>query len=74
MVSERAIRAGWEAERANIEKRMREEMKFNPKAIHKACDNFIDSMVFARIPCTTLKAIACACEIHQHEHLARTTP
>lgn len=62
-LSESVIRAGWEA--------MREDMRadllsgkipgtgkrFNPNSVEKFIDNFINSAVFAQLPCTNEKAV-----------------
>ncbi len=52
MLSDACIRAGWEAERENIHKDLLAR-KFNPRSIDRVADNFIESMVFAKLPCTT---------------------
>ena len=52
MLNKDVIRAGWNAERQSIINHLIER-KFNPKYVQKVASNFIDSMVFAGLPCTS---------------------
>ncbi len=57
------LRAGWEAERESIRKDLIER-KFNPRSVERVIDNFINSMVFAKLPCTTTRGIAASAREH----------
>jgi hypothetical protein len=59
MLTESECLASWEPERENIENYIR-TAGFTDKAIPKAADNFIKSMAFAGIPCTTQEGIRAA--------------
>lgn len=63
-LSDAAIRAGWEAERVSMEKWLVEEKKFNPKHVKRMVDNYIDSMVLAKLPCPTRSGIEAACRTY----------
>lgn len=54
------IRASWEAERHSMRKWLLKEKKFNPNAVEKFIDNYIDSMVFAKLPCGSEAGIKAA--------------
>lgn len=60
MLSTNVIRASWEACRSEIIDMLIHEKKFNPKTAPKAADNFIESMVFAKLPNTSAKGIEAA--------------
>lgn len=68
MLSESSIRKGWEAERENICKDLLAK-KFSPKSIDRVADNFVESMVFAKIPCTTRTGVLAAAKQHERERL-----
>ena len=57
MLTETEIRAGWEAERDSIRDFLVTQKKFNPKHVDKAVSNFIESAVFAKLPCQTERAV-----------------
>lgn len=66
-LSDACIRASWEANRDAMQRFLLVEKKFNPKSIKKCIDNFIESMVFARIPSTTERGIHAAWETYKDE-------
>jgi hypothetical protein len=59
MLTELEIRASWEAERDEI-RAFCVEKKFNRKSIERFIDNYINSMVFARIPCPSKRGVLAA--------------
>lgn len=68
MLSEQAIRASWEAERESMRKFLLEEKKFNPKSVEKFIANFINTMVFAKLPCTSMPGFQAASKQYAREH------
>lgn len=60
MLTEPVIRASWEVERAEIIRFLIDEKKFNPRAAPKAADNYIESMVCARLPNASRAGITAA--------------
>lgn len=59
MLTDAEIRASWEAEREELRKFCIEK-KFNRKSIERFIDNYIESMVFAKLPCQSTAGIAAA--------------
>lgn len=62
MLSDQEIRASWEAERDSMHKWLITEKKFNPKSVDQFIDNYIESMVFAKLPCPSKAGIRAAFE------------
>lgn len=67
-LSAEAIRRSWLAERDSMRGFLTEK-KFNPQSADKFISNFIESMVFARIPCTSRGGILAAAKQHAKERL-----
>lgn len=59
MLSDDCIRASWEAERESLFTYLVEK-KFNPKHIPRVISNFISSMVYAKLPCTSEAGVKAA--------------
>lgn len=53
MLSDATIRASWIGEKAAIRQWLIEQKRFNPKSVDKFIETFIESMVFAKILCTS---------------------
>ncbi len=60
MLSYREIRASWEAERDSMRHFLLTEKRFNPKSVERFLNTYIDSMVFAKLPCTTKQRVRAA--------------
>lgn len=60
MLSDQAIRESWEAERESMRKFLLEEKKFNPWSVDDFIENFIDSMVFAKLVCQSKNGLQAA--------------
>lgn len=74
-LSKDAIRASWESERESIRQHLlNREVPFNPKSVDKFIENFISSMVFANIPCTSEKGIAGAWKAFKTEAREEKVP
>lgn len=67
MLSDRAIRESWEAERDSMRKFLLEEKRFNPKSVNKFIENFIDSMVFAKLVCPSQNGVRAAFQQFRRE-------
>jgi hypothetical protein len=67
-LNKEAIRASWEAERDSIRNYIltRKPHPFNNTSADKFINNFIDSMVFADIPCTSHAGIAAAARQYEY--------
>lgn len=66
-LSPEAIRSSWEAERASMRKFLLEKKRFNHKHVDRFIDTFIESMVFARLPCTSMDGILAAFAVRRKE-------
>lgn len=66
MLSDASIRAGWETQREDIRKQLLSR-GFNKNSLDRAATNFIESMVFAKIPCTKPEAIKAAAKQYVRE-------
>lgn len=73
MLSDSCIRAGWEAERDSMRQFLIKEKKFNPKSVERCIDNFIESAVFAKIPCQSEAGITAAWKRYKFENNIRVT-
>ena len=58
-MSDACIRASWEAERENM-RTFLSGKRFNPKYVDRVVSNFINSMVYAKIPCYSESGIKAA--------------
>lgn len=67
MLSKSCLRAGWEAERESIRDFLVKEKKFNPRTVDKAVTNYIESVVFAGVPCKTKRGIEAAWRQYKRE-------
>lgn len=69
-LSEECIRASWEAERVGIREWCIKEKNFAPKRVDRFTNNFIDSMVYAGIPCGSRNGIVAAARraIEENRH------
>ncbi len=54
------IRASWIAEKESIRQFLIEQKKFNPKSVDKFIHNFVESMVFAKLPCQSRAGVRSA--------------
>jgi hypothetical protein len=71
MLSDQAIRASWEAERESMREWLLKK-KFNPNAVDKCINNFIESAVFAKLPCQSKAGVLAACGRYIRERENRT--
>jgi hypothetical protein len=67
-LNKEAIRASWDVERDSIRNYIltRKPHPFNNTSADKFINNFIDSMVFADIPCTSHAGIAAAARQYEY--------
>lgn len=70
-LSEQCIRASWEIHRDEMRVWLLTEQKFNPKSVDRFIDNFVETMVFARIPSKTGAGIIAAWVQFQKEQVDR---
>jgi hypothetical protein len=57
MLSDECIRAGWETQRASMREYLVKHRKFNPRTVDKVITNFIESAVFAKLPCAREESV-----------------
>lgn len=67
MLTDACIRASWEVHRVSMRQFLLKEKKFNPKAVDRVIDNFINSMVFAKLPNESLDGIAAAWKVYKRQ-------
>ena len=68
-LSSGCIRASWEVYREEMREWLLTEQKFNPRSVDRVIDNFVETMVFARIPSKTGAGIIAACKQFQREQV-----
>lgn len=66
-LSDRCIRASWEVERTAIRNFLLEKKRFNSHRVDKFIDTYIDSMVFAKLPCTSKAGVIAAARQYARE-------